>query len=182
MKENNSEKNANKNNYDLSEINKGNDIEFDLSNIENIDNKSKTISNSKKERLKFNYSMILKNIISDINKYRQERYYEDEFKINLLQMTSLKNVYFKFLCLSLKAQFNNNVQFSNLFRYILSKIKKYITKDNIALNNKLLISVYLASSNIFFHEQNVFYAFYYVWRARNLKIRERKRKRQEEND
>ena len=181
MKENNSEKNQNKNNYDLSEINKGNDIEFDLSNIENIDNKSKTILNSKKERLKFNYSMILKNIISDINKYRQERYYEDEFKINLLQMTSLKNVYFKFLCLCLKAQFNNNVQFSNLFRYILSKIKKY-TKDNIALNNKLLISVYLASSNIFFHEQNVFYAFYYVWRARNLKIKERKRKRQEEND
>ena len=182
MKENNSEKNANKNNYDLSEINKGNDIEFDLSNIENIDNKSKTISNSKKERLKFNYSMILKNIISDINKYRQERYYEDEFKINLLQMTSLKNVYFKFLCLSLKAQFNNNVQFSNLFRYILSKIKKYITKDNIALNNKLLISVYFSSSNVFFHEQNVFYAFYYVWRARNLKIKERKRKNREEND
>ena len=180
MKENNSEKNSDKKNYDLSEINKGNDIDFDLSNIENIDNKSKALSNSKKERLKFNYSKILKSIISHISDNRRDKYYEDEFEINLLQMTSLKNVYFKFLCLGLKALFNSNVQFSNWFKYILSKIKEY-DKNN-ELNIRLLISIYKESSNIFFFEQNVFYSFYYVWKSRNLKIKLIRRYGHEEND
>ena len=183
MKENNSEKNSDKKNYDLSEINKGNDIEFNISNIENFDNTSKKISNTKKERLNFNYSLLLKNIISDIKNNRKQRYYEDEFKINLLLMTSFKNKHFKLLCLNLLLQLNNKKEFSNLAKYIISKIKKYHNADkNNDLNKKSLLSIYVSTSRILYLSQNFFYSFFYAWKARNLVIKMGKKKYKEEFD
>ena len=181
MNENNSEKNKIEINYDLSEINKGNDIEFNISNIENFDNTSKKISNTKKERLNFNYSLLLKNIISDIKNNRKQRYYEDEFKINLLLMTSFKNKHFKLLCLNLLLQLNNKKEFSNLAKYIISKIKKFLNADkNNDLNKKSLLSIYVSTSRILYLNQNFFYSFFYAWKARNLVIKMGKKKYKEE--
>ena len=183
MNENNSEKNKIEINYDLSEINKGNDIEFNISNIENFDNTSKKISNTKKERLNFNYSLLLKNIISDIKNNRKQRYYEDEFKINLLLMTSFKNKHFKLLCLNLLLQLNNKKEFSNLAKYIISKIKKYLNADkNNDLNKKSLLSIYVSTSRILYLSRNFFYSFFYAWKARNLVIKMGKKKYKEEFD
>ena len=180
MKEKNSEKNKIEINYDLSEINKDNEIEFDILNVENFDNTSKKIPNKKKERLKLNYSLILKNIISDINNNRKERYDDDEFKINLLSMTSLKNVHLELSCLSIISQFNNRKEFSNMSKYILSKLTKYNTKYNPDLNKRSLVAIYLASSRIFFLEHNYFYSFYYILKARNIMNKEGKKKFKEE--
>ena len=181
MKENNSEKNKIEINYDLSEINNGNDIEFDLSNIENFDNTSKKISNIKKERINFNYSLLLKNIISDIKNNRKHRYYEDEFKINLLLMTSFKNVHFKLLCLNLILQLNNKIEFSNLAKYIISKTIKYLDADkNNNLNKKTILSIYISTSRILFLAQNYFYSFFYAWKARNLVNKMGKKRYKEE--
>ena len=183
MNENNPEKNKIEINYDLSEINKGNDIEFDIPNIENFDNTSKKITNTKKERLNFNYSLILKKIISDIQNNRKQRYYEDEFKTNLLLMTSLKNIHFKVLCYNILLQLNNKKEFSNLAKYIISKIKKYLASDkNIELNKKSLLSIYISTSRIFFLEGNFFYSFFYAWKARNLVNKMGKKKYKEESE
>ena len=183
MKENNSEKNKIEINYDLSEINNGNDIEFDLSNIENFDNTSKKISNIKKERINFNYSLLLKNIISDIKNNRKHRYYEDEFKINLLLMTSFKNVHFKLLCLNLILQLNNKIEFSNLAKYIISKTIKYLDADkNNNLNKKTILSIYISTSRILFLAQNYFYSFFYAWKARNLVNKMGKKRYKEESE
>ena len=105
MKEKNSEKNKVEINYNLSEFNKDNDLEFDLTNFEKVDNSSKKKQDTKKERLKLNYSLILKNIISDITNNNRTKYDDDEFKINLLLMTSLKNVHLKLLCLNIFKNF-----------------------------------------------------------------------------
>ena len=183
MNENNSEKNKNEINYDLSEINKGNDIEFDISNIKDFDDTSKKISNIKKERLNFNYSLILKNIISDIKNNKKQKYYEDEFKINLLLMTSFKNIHFKLLCLNLILQLNNEKEFSNLAKYIISKINKYLNANkNIDLNKKSLLSIYVSTSRIFYLEKNYFYSFFYAWKAKNLLIKMGKNKYKEESE
>ena len=180
MKEKNSEKNKVEINYNLSEFNKDNDLEFDLTNFEKVDNSSKKKQDTKKERLKLNYSLILKNIISDITNNNRTKYDDDEFKINLLLMTSLKNVHLKLLCLNIISKFNDKKEFSNLSKYILSKITKYNTKDNPDLNKKSLVSIYLVSSRIFYLEQNYFYSFYYVWKARNIINKEGKKKFNEE--
>ena len=84
MKEENSEENIEITNYDLSEINKDNDIQFYSLNIEDPKESSKEPSTTKKEKMKLNYSLLIKNIISDINDNRKERYYEGEYKINLI--------------------------------------------------------------------------------------------------
>ena len=86
MKEEISDENILINEYDLSETNKDNNIEFDAKYIETIKESSKEYLSSQKEKMKLNYSLIIKNIISDIKENRKERYYEDEYKINLLQM------------------------------------------------------------------------------------------------
>ena len=107
MKEENPEENIEISNYDLSEINKDNDIQFDSINVEDLSESSKESSTSKKEKMKLNYSLIIKNIISDINDNRKERYYDDEYKINLLLMSSLKNIHLKLICLNIILRFNN---------------------------------------------------------------------------
>ena len=177
MKEENNDKNKISNNYNLSEINIDNDIEFDISNIENKDGTSSNLSVNKKEKKKLNYSLILKSIINDIEDKRKQRYYDDEYKTNLLLMSELKNIHFKILCLNIILHFNDRKEFSNLMKYILSKIWKYHYTENKIINKKSLIYILTESSRILFQEKNYFYSFYFAWNVKKILNKEVNKKR-----
>ena len=177
MKEENPEENIEITNYDLSEINKDNDIQFDSLNIEDPTEFSKLNSVSKKEKMKLNYSLIIKNIISDINDNRKERYHEDEYKINLLLMSSLKNIHLKLICLNIILRFNNRKEFSSLINYILTKVWRYHLQENSNLNKKSLIHTLTLSSKILYHKKNYFYSFYYAWNAKKIILKEEDNKK-----
>ena len=177
MKEEINDKNKISNNYNLSEINIDNDIEFDISNIENKDGTSRNLSVNKKEKKKLNYSLILKSIINDIEDKRKQRYYDDEYKTNLLLMSELKNIHFKILCLNIILHFNDRKDFSNLMKYILSKIWKYHYTENKIINKKSLIYILTESSRILFQEKNYFYSFYFAWNVKKILKKEVKKKR-----
>ena len=90
MKEQNLDNNNMKiDDYNLSKINEDNDIEFDLSKIITNQESIKNSLQTQNEKMVLNYSLIIKNVIENINDFRRERYYEDEFKINLLLMSSI---------------------------------------------------------------------------------------------
>ena len=172
MKEEISDENILINEYDLSETNKDNNIEFDAKYIETIKESSKEYLSSQKEKMKLNYSFIIKNIISDINENRKERYYEDELKINLLLMSSLKNIHLKLICLHIILRLNNKKDFSSLIIYILTKIWKYQNKENSHLNIKSLIYILIVSSRMLYHYNNYFYSFYFAWNAKKIIMKE----------
>ena len=180
MKEENSEENIEIINYDLSEINKDNDIQFYSLNIEDPKESSKEPSTTKKEKMKLNYSLLIKNIISDINDNRKERYYEGEYKINLLLMSSLKNIDLKLICLNIILRFNNRNEFSSLVNYILTKIYRYHLKQNSNLNKKSLINIMTLSSKILYHQKNYFYSFYFSWNAKKIILKEADNKKYKE--
>lgn len=173
MKEQKSDENVVVSNYNLSEINKDNDIEVDLSEIENIKKSSEEGNlHSKKEKMKLNFSFIIKNIISDIIDNRRQRYYEDEYKVNLLLMSSLKNIHLKIICLNIILRFNNRKEFSSLNKYILTKILKYNNQENSNINKQSLINILLLSAKILYQDKNYFYSYYFAWKAKNIILKE----------
>ena len=171
MKEENNDKNKISNNYNLSEINIDNDIEFDISNIENKDGTSSNLSVNKKEKKKLNYSLILKSIINDIEDKRKQRYYDDEYKTNLLLMSELKNIHFKILCLNIILHFNDRKDFSNLMKYILSKIWKYHYTENKIINKKSLIYINRIFKNFISREKLFLFILFRLECEKNFKQR-----------
>ena len=67
MKDQKSDNNFEKIEYNLEEFNKDNGIEFDLSKIENIQELRKDSLSSKNKKMELNYSLIIKNILRNIN-------------------------------------------------------------------------------------------------------------------
>ena len=168
MKEKNSIDNKTINDYNLYEINKDNEIEFGQSNTEISNEVLKKSDNISKEKINFNYSLILTNIISHIINNSKKRYYDDEFKTNLLLMSSLKNIHFKLLCLNIILRFNNDIKYSHLIYYILSKAQEYYEKENAKVNKKTIIDIFFYSSRILYQNNNYYYSFYYIWKVRSM--------------
>ena len=168
MKEKNSIDNNLINDYNLYEINKDNEIEFGQSDVEISKEVMKKSDNISKEKITFNYSLILKNIICDVNNNRRKRYYEDEYRTNLLLMSSLKNIHFKLICLNIVLRFNDNKKFTHLVYYILSKAREYYEKESGKLNKKTIIDIFVYSSRILYQNKNLYYSFYYIWKAKNM--------------
>ena len=169
MKEQNLDNNNMKiDDYNLSKINEDNDIEFDLSKIITNQESIKTSLQTQNEKMVLNYSLIIKNVIENINDFRRERYYEDEFKINLLLMSSLKNIHLKLICLNILLRFNDKKEFSSLINYILTKVWRYQNQQNSNLNKINLIYILKSSSKILYKQKNYFYSFYFLWNAKKL--------------
>ena len=169
MKEQNLDNNNMKiDDYNLSKINEDNDIEFDLSKIITNQESIKNSLQTQNEKMVLNYSLIIKNVIENINDFRRERYYEDEFKINLLLMSSLKNIHLKLICLNILLRFNDKKEFSSLINYILTKVWRYQNQQNSNLNKINLIYILKSSSKILYQQKNYFYSFYFLWNAKKL--------------
>ena len=180
MKDQKSDNNFEKIEYNLEEFNKDNGIEFDLSKIENIQELRKDSLSSKNKKMELNYSLIIKNILRNINEHRNERYYRDEFMINLLLMSSLKNIYLKLICLNIILHFNSKKDFSSLINYILTKVWRYQNRQNSNLNKKNLIYILTLSSKILYQNKNYFYSFYFLWNAKEIIQKEEDPKRYKE--
>ena len=180
MKDHKSDNNFEKIEYNLEEFNKDNGIEFDLSKIENIQELRKDSLSSKNKKMELNYSLIIKNILRNINEHRNERYYRDEFMINLLLMSSLKNIYLKLICLNIILHFNSKKDFSSLINYILTKVWRYQNRQNSNLNKKNLIYILTLSSKILYQNKNYFYSFYFLWNAKEIIQKEEDPKRYKE--
>ena len=180
MKDQKSDNNFEKIEYNLEEFNKDNGIEFDLSKIENIQELRKDSLSSKNKKMELNYSLIIKNILRNINEHRNERYYRDEFMINLLLMSSLKNIYLKLICLNIILHFNSKKDFSSLINYILTKVWRYQNRQNSNLNKKNLIYILTLSSKILYQNKNYFYSFYFLFNAKEIIQKEEDPKRYKE--
>ena len=180
MKDQKSDNIFEKSEYNLEEFNKDNGIEFDLSKIENIQELRKDSLSSKNKKMELNYSLIIKNILRNINEHRNERYYRDEFMINLLLMSSLKNIYLKLICLNIILHFNSKKDFSSLINYILTKVWRYQNRQNSNLNKKNLIYILTLSSKILYQNKNYFYSFYFLWNAKEIIQKEEDPKRYKE--
>ena len=168
MKEENSIDNQLINDYNLYEINKDNEIEFGQSDVEISNELIKQSDNISKQKITFNYSLILKNIISDVNNNNRKRYYNDEYRTNLLLMSSLKNIHFKLICLNIILRFNDDIKYTHLVYYILSKARAYYEKESRKLNKKTIIDIFAYSSRILYQNKNLYYSFYYIWKAKNM--------------
>ena len=177
MKENNSGENKKIKNYDLTDINNDNEIDFCLPNNENENSSNKDfINNNKRKKLKLNYSLIIKNVMDDISDNRKERYYEDEYKINLLLMTQFNNIQIKLLCLNNILQFNQYKELLPIVKYILTKTWKYYNEKNFELNLKSVINILTISSRLLYQEKNYFYSFFYIYKAKYIISKARNKK------
>ena len=100
--------------------------------------------------------------------------------INLLLMSSLKNIYLKLICLNIILHFNSKKDFSSLINYILTKVWRYQNRQNSNLNKKNLIYILTLSSKILYQNKNYFYSFYFLWNAKEIIQKEEDPKRYKE--
>ena len=95
--------------YSLKKANNDNNLEYkifnedDSGNIINIQSNKKEI---KVKRQEINYALIVKNVSNDILNKMDVKYFDDEYKINLLLMSSLEDISIKSICLYFKYKFN----------------------------------------------------------------------------
>ena len=172
MKGEKSDENIEIKDYNLSKINTDNEIDFSLYNNENKSSSNNNSPNDKEEKMGLNYSLIIKNIMDDIKDNKNQRYYEDEFKINLLLMSSLNNIHIKILCLNNILRFNEKIEFMPLVKHILTKIWKYKNNSNIKLNIKSILNILTISSRLLYHEKNYFYSFFFLFKAKSIILKE----------
>ena len=172
MKENNYLKDKergiiNKKLFDLKKVNNDNNIDSDLldKRILNISNDTNIFPSNEKRII--NYSLILTNIINHIQNNSKETIKEDESKINLLLLSSLKDLPIKILCLNCMFTFNEEKNNYPILRYISSKIDKYYDKNN-NLNKKIFIKILNSFSHFLFTNKQYFYAYYFLKKAKNL--------------
>ena len=160
--------------YDLKDINNDNDIEEDIELIKpnkNDENNSKenSITNIKKNS-KLNYSKIIGDALENINCNSKEKKSEDEFKINLLLLSSLNDINIKSICLYLIFKINENQKNFLLANNILNKINKYQEKNKNL--NYILANILISCSQLFYEKKNFFYAYHFIKKAKNLSVRQ----------
>ena len=173
MEENNNLKDEEKENefnndiFNLKIANNDNIIYTDLSNndILNISN-DKGIS-SLAVKTKLNYSYIIKRIIDNIKNNEKDNIYENQYKINLLLMSSLNDISIKYICLNYLIKFNEDNNNYSMIKYIFSKIYKYYENNN-KLNKNIFINILNSFSQILFRNKNYFYAYYYLKKVKKL--------------
>ena len=161
------------NKYDLKSANDDNTIEYNLFNndIKEISyNKNETISNIKNIKninQDLNYSLIIKNVLNNISNNLKDNIPEDEYKINLILISSLKDTSIKSLCLKFIFQFNENKDNDSLLKYILNKIYNYYENKK-EINIKSFIYVLKEYSHILFKKSNYFYIYHFLKKAKTL--------------
>ena len=167
------------NKYDLKSANDDNKIEY---NLFNNDNENNEIYNNKNENFpnieniqsiknikqELNYSLIIKSVLNNIsNRFKDTNFSEDEYKIYLLLLSSLRDAAIKSLCLKFIFQFNENKDNDSLLKYILSKLYNYYeNKKEINLNS--FIYVLKEYSHFLFKKSKYFYIYYFLKTAKNL--------------
>lgn len=151
-------------NYSLKLINDDNELDDrDISN-KLIMNKDINAENNKKVQL--NYSLIIRNVIDDIMNCQYVKKIEDEYLINLLLMPSINDIFIKTLCLNLKFKLYEYKKDYLMIKYIINKVNKsYENNKNL---NIILFSILNSSSQIFKEKNNLFYAYYFLRKAKNL--------------
>ena len=170
-KKNNDKKNIPNEKYSLKIINDDNEIDdIDITSNKIIITENKNIRNNKNANL--NYSLIIRNIINDIMNNQYEKSIEDEYAINLLLMSSINNIYIKTLCLNLEFKLYENRKDYLMIKYIIYKVRKsYENNKNL---NLILFSILNSSSQIFKEQNNIFYAYYFLRKAKNLSTKIKK--------
>ena len=170
-KKNNDKKNIPNEKYSLKIINDDNEIDdIDITSNKIIINENKNIRNNKNANL--NYSLIIRNVINDIMNNQYEKRIEDEYSINLLLMSSINNIYIKTLCLNLEFKLYENRKDYLMIKYIIYKVRKsYENNKNL---NLILFSILNSSSQIFKEQNNIFYAYYFLRKAKNLSTKIKK--------
>ena len=159
------------NKYDLKSANDDNTIEYNLFNndIKEISyNKNETISNIKNIKninQDLNYSLIIKNVLNNISNNLKDSIPEDEYKINLILISSLGDTSIKSLCLKFIFQFNENKDNDSLLKYILNKIYNYYENKK-EINIKSFIYVLKEYSHILFKKSNYFYIYHFLKKAK----------------
>ena len=178
---NNSIINSN-NKYDLKEVNDDNIIDNyyankDTKNISNNKNNFYMCNiNVKKQNI--NYSLIIQNVLSNILNYSREKAFDDEYKINLLLLSSLNNLSLKTICLYIIFTFNEVKNNFSLLKYVVNKMNKFY-ENNRNLNRKIFIYILKSYSEIAFKQKQYFHAYHFLKKAINYSIEENDSKEQE---
>ncbi len=159
--------------YNLKDSNNDNEIEFEYINIDN-DNNYNNINNLKGSSLnisnknqQLNYSLIINNVKENILNKSNEKFFDDEYKINLLLMSSLNDISIKNLCLNFIFKFNEEKNNHSIIKYIVNKTYKYYEKNN-KLNIKNITNMLNSYSHILFQKKKYFYAYYFLKKAKTL--------------
>ena len=170
------------NKYDLKEANEDNIIDSYYTNkeINNISNfkDDPTINNLIAKNPKINYSLIIKSVLHNIVNYSREKIFDDEYKINLLLLSSLNNLSIKCLCLYFIFIFSEQKNYFSLLNYIVNKMNNFY-ENNKNLNLRIFIYVLKSYSEILLRQKKYFYAYYYLKKANNLALVENESKEQE---
>jgi len=164
-KKNNESKYIPNGKYNLKLINDDNELD-DNDNTSNkiINNENENIKNN--QNIQLNYSLIIRNVIDDIMNNQYAKKIEDEYTINLLLMSSINDIFIKALCLNLEFKLCENKKDYLMIKYIIYKVSKfYENNKNI---NLILFSILNLSSQIFKEKKNIFYAYYFLRKAKNL--------------
>ena len=163
----------NENKYSLKNANDDNNIEYNISNIDdniinNQNNKNdSSIINTRIKKQEINYAFIIKNISDNILNKNKEYFFEDEYKINLLLMSSLDDISIKSICLYLNYIFNEKKNNYSLLNYILYKMNQYNEKNkNIYI--KLFVYILKSYAEILLKRNKYFYPYYFLQKAKNL--------------
>jgi len=152
-------------NYSLKLVNDDNELDDnDITSNKIIINENENIRSNQKIQL--NYSLIMRNVINDITNNQYEKKNEDEYTINLLLMSSINNIFIKALCLNLKFKLYENKKNYLMIKYIIEKVSKFY--ENNKNLNLILFSILNSSSEIFKEQKNVFYAYYFLRKAKSL--------------
>ena len=156
--------------YSLKKENNDNNLEYkifnedDSGNIINIQSNKKEI---KVKRQEINYALIVKNVSNDILNKMDGKYFDDEYKINLLLMSSLEDISIKSICLYFKYKFNENKNNFPMLKYILYKIERYNEKNK-SIYIKLFVYILKSYSELLLRKNNYFYPYYFLQKAKNL--------------
>ena len=156
--------------YSLKVENNDNDLEYKIlrekGNIINIQNYSNNETKGKKREI--NYALIIKNISNDVINTMHEKYFDDEFKINILLMSSLYDESIKYICIYFKYKFNENKNNYSVLRYILYKMEHQYNKNNKSILVKLFVYILKSYSEILLRKDIYFYPYYFLTKAKNL--------------
>ena len=159
--------------YNLKDSNNDNDIEYDYiyidnnNNYDNINNLKGSSLNISDKKQQLNYSLIINNVKENILNKSKEKFFDDEYKINLLLMSSLNDISIKSLCLNFIFKFNEEKNNHSIIKYVVSKIYKYYEKNG-KLNIKNITNILNSFSDILFQKKKYFHAYYFLKKAKTL--------------